>query len=381
MTWGRRVNGRSRAATLLLGVVLAGCGSPSGPPSPIVAPASTASPGAAAPASLSTPAPTATPTDGLSATPNPTPVETPTGTPAASGATGEIAFTATRDDVEGVYVEDVSSGMTTRLADGASPAWSPDGTRIAFSRPPGSGPDTAFTLWTMNSDGSDPRALGEGLGPSWSPDGTRIAFSMSPIDLGDLWVMNADGSGRRKLAGGSQRDWSPDGTRIASVAEAPGGGQPQLLVEHADGSGVTHLAAGELPAWSPDGTRIAFVSWGEQPAIQVVDPATGTVSTVAALDTDAHALAWSADGTRLSFVTLGGDLRVVSARGGEIETAATGLSFDAARSPDGDWFAFTVRDPESPTSDIYLARADGSDRRQLTTSGTAFGPAWRPPQG
>jgi TolB protein len=157
-----------------------------------------------------------------------------------------------------------------------------------------------------------------------------------------------------------------------------GGGSGHLVVARVDGSGTTRLGMGLSPAWSPDGTRIAFVSWSEQPAIQVVDPATGTVSTIAQLETEAHALAWSPDGTRLSFITPGGDLLVVSAQGGEVTTAATGLSFDAARSPDGKWFAFTVTDPESPTSDIYLSGADGSDRRQLTTWGTASGPAWRP---
>jgi len=355
------MNAKRRGASLLLGILLAACSSVSIPPSPTLAPEITASPSTAAP----TTAPTAT----SPATPTPT----LTATPAAAG--GEIAFTATVGGVEGVYVIDVASGATTRLADGRGPAWSPDGTRIAFGR---FSNDEGFALWVMNADGSGPRSLGSGLGPVWSPEGTRIAFSTSPIDLGDLWVINADGSGRKKLDGGLGRTWSPDGTRIASVMEDYGGGSGHLVVARVDGSGTTRLGMGLSPAWSPDGTRIAFVSWSEQPGIQVVDPATGTLSTIALPGTEVHVLAWSPDGTRLSFITAGGDLRVVSAAGGEVTTAATGLSFDAARSPDGNWFAFTVADPESPTSDIYLSRADGSDRRQLTTSGTAFGPVWRP---
>jgi len=360
------MNAKRHPASLLLGVVLVACTGTSSPPSPTLAPAISAGPVTAAPTSDSPATPTETPTSTPAAVPSPTPPPT--------AATGEIAFTDTVDGVEGVYVADVASGTTTRLADGGGPAWSPDGTRIAFGRASSDG----WFLWVMNADGSAVRSLGVGLGPVWSPDGTRIAFSTSPIDLGDLWVMNADGSGRKKLEGGLQRDWSPDGTRIASVTDAPGGGEPHLVVARADGSGVTRLAVGQFPAWSPDGTRIAFVSWSEQPAIQGVDPLSGRISTIAQLETDARALAWSPDGSRLSFITPGGDLRVVSALGGEVTTAASGLSFDAARSPDGNWFVFTVTDPESPTSDIYLARADGSDRLQLTTSGSASGPAWRP---
>ncbi len=357
------MNAKRQAAALLLGLVLAGCAGASSQPAPTVAPAVSVSPATSAPTSIATDAPTEAPT------------ETPALTAMPAAANGEIAFTVTVDGVDGVYVTDVASGTTTRLADGRGPAWSPDGARIAFGR---ASNDGGFTLWLMNADGSGARSLGSGLDPYWSPDGTRIAFSTSPVDLGDLWVMNADGSGRKRLDGGLGGAWSPDGTRIASATDTPGGGVPHLVVARVDGSSVTRLATGQLPAWSPDGTRIAFVGWSEQPAIQVVDPATGTISTVATLETDAHALAWSADGTRLSFITAGGDLRVVPAQGGEVTTAATGLSPDAVRSPDGDWFAFTVAVPESTTSDIYLSGADGSDRRQLTTSGTASGPAWRP---
>lgn len=361
------MNAKRQAASLLLGIALAGCAGTSSPPSLPLAPAISASPATSAPTSIATDAPTEAPIE--------TPTEPPGSTSTSTVATGEIAFTATVDGVEGVYVTNVASGTTTRLADGRGPAWSPDGTRIAFGR---ASNDGGFTLWLMNADGTGMRSLGSGLDPYWSPDGSRIAFSTSPVDLGDLWVMNADGSGRKQLDGGLGGEWSPDGTRIASATDAPGGGVPHLVVARVDGSGVTRLATGQLPAWSPDGTRIAFVGWSEQPAIQVVDPATGTISTVATLETDAHALAWSADGTRLSLITAGGDLRVVSVQGGEVTTAATGLSPDAVRSPEGDWFAFTVAVPESTTSDIYLSRADGSDRRQLTTSGTASGPAWRP---
>ncbi len=364
------MNAKRDAACLLLGIVLAGCAGASSPPSPALAPTIAASPATDAPTSSATDAPTEAPTE--------TPTEAPGSTPTPTVARGEIAFTATVDGVEGVYVTNVASAMTTRLADGRAPAWSPDGTRIAFGRVSSDG---SFTLWLMNADGSGVRSLGSGLDPYWSPDGTRIAFSTSPVDLGDLWVMNADGSGRKRLDGGLGGAWSPDGTRIASARDAPGGGVPNLVVARVDGSGTTRLGSGQLPAWSPDGTRIAFVSWSEQPAIQVVDPATGTISTVTTLETDAHALAWSADGTQLSFITAGGDLQVVSARGGAVTTSASGLSPDAVRSPDGDWFAFTVAVPESTTSDVFLSRADGSDRQQLTTSGAASGPAWRPTPG
>jgi len=361
------MNAKRHAACLLLGIALAGCAGASSPPSPALAPAIPASPATDVPTLIVTDAPTEVPIQ--------TPTEAPGSTSTPTVASGEIAFTATVDGVEGVYDTNVASGMTTRLADGRAPAWSPDGTRIAFGR---ISSDGGFTLWLMNADGSGVHSLGSGLDPYWSPDGTRIAFSTSPVDLGDLWIMNADGNGRKRLEGGLGGVWSPDGTRIASATDAPGGGVPHLVVARADGSGTTRLGSGQLPAWSPDGARIAFVSWSAQPAIGVIDPTTGTISTVATLETDAHALAWSADGMRLSFITAGGDLRVVSAQGGEVTTAATGLSPDAVRSPDGDWFAFTVAVPESTTSDVFLSRADGSDRQQLTTSGAASGPAWRP---
>jgi Tol biopolymer transport system component len=59
------------------------------------------------------------------------------------------------------------------------PAWSPDGTRIAFM----GGPDgpTEYDIWVMNADGSNPVQLTDSPGPdwwpAWSPDGTRIAFA------------------------------------------------------------------------------------------------------------------------------------------------------------------------------------------------------------
>ena len=58
--------------------------------------------------------------------------------------------------------------------------------------------------------------LGPGASPSWSPDGSRLAFVS-----GGIGVMNADGSGRRQLHVGNDRKpvWSPDGTRLAFMSE------------------------------------------------------------------------------------------------------------------------------------------------------------------
>jgi len=93
----------------------------------------------------------------------------------------------------------------------SAPAWSPDGSRIAFE----SDMDGDSEIYVMNADGTDVRQLTNNTdhdeGPAWSPDGTRIAFTRGPNDVnGDIWVMNADGSDQIQLTDSPARDESPD---------------------------------------------------------------------------------------------------------------------------------------------------------------------------
>jgi Tol biopolymer transport system component len=97
--------------------------------------------------------------------------------------------------------------------------------------------------------------------PAWSPDGRKIAF----VSNSEIYVMNADGSEQRTLTQrGAQPLWSPDGRKIAFVSVRDGK-YDEVHVMNADGSGkrnLTHNPAPDgAPAWSPDGRRIAFQSW------------------------------------------------------------------------------------------------------------------------
>lgn len=106
----------------------------------------------------------------------------------------------------------------------------------------------------MNADGSRKTALLDGpepdSSPAWSRDGSRIAF----VRAGDIAVMNADGTGVRVLTRGMPEDsnprWSPDGSRILFSRE-PG----QVLVMDADGGDLARVpidgeAAGA--SWEPE---------------------------------------------------------------------------------------------------------------------------------
>ena len=96
------------------------------------------------------------------------------------------------------------------------PAWSPDGTQIAFA----SDRDGDFEIYVMSADGTNPIQLTHNLweidaGPSWSPDGKKIAFSSySHVLRADIYVMNADGSNVVNLTQNQDRDefmasWHP----------------------------------------------------------------------------------------------------------------------------------------------------------------------------
>ena len=123
----------------------------------------------------------------------------------------------------------------------------------------------------MNADGTNTLALTTTTktyedSPAWSPDGATIAFTRFTGTQADIWVMNADGSSAKRLTSGAALDvlpsWSPDAKRIVFERfDAGGVGDADLFVMNADGTHITRLtkqAHAGNPDWSPDGTKIAF---------------------------------------------------------------------------------------------------------------------------
>lgn len=73
-------------------------------------------------------------------------------------------------------------------------------------------------IFIIDPPNSKPRRLVEGISPAWSPDGERIAYgTRDGRNYGQIYVMNADGSARRQLTkvknGACFPDWSPDGEK------------------------------------------------------------------------------------------------------------------------------------------------------------------------
>jgi TolB protein len=100
-----------------------------------------------------------------------------------------------------------------------TPAWSPDGSRIAFTRNTQSGPHIVI----INANGTGtPKDLGPGVKPNWSPNGSKIVFAVpggpnGPTG-GPVTVMNANGSNRKTLnANGTAPAYSPDGREITYI--------------------------------------------------------------------------------------------------------------------------------------------------------------------
>jgi Tol biopolymer transport system component len=153
----------------------------------------------------------------------------------------------------------------------AHPDWSPEAGRIVFTRYIVEGREAASPkIWAVDPDGSNLVQLTRGprpdFLPAWSPDGTKIAFTREFRGSAEIFLMNADGSGvtqvtHDRAAHEQHPAWSPDGTRIAYRSAARR--SQDLFVMNADGSEPMRLTSGPFeasdPAWSPDGEQLAFI--------------------------------------------------------------------------------------------------------------------------
>jgi WD40 repeat protein len=148
-----------------------------------------------------------------------------------SSAAGRIVFSTDRDANYEVYIEDINATVSRRVTNSAGqddqPSLSPDGSTIAFvsnrsgtprlwSVPAPALDATTFDVPTAISTGSD-TAIPEGA-PAWSPDGTTLAFSSARTGTSQIFTMPAVGGAAvqvtNEVAGAFDPAWSADGTTV-----------------------------------------------------------------------------------------------------------------------------------------------------------------------
>lgn len=253
-----------------------------------------------------------------------------------------------------IHLSNADGTGKTALVAGNSPAWSPDGQKIAFDRD--------GRIRVISVDGQGEIELGPGYSPSWSPDGLQIAFSRDGIR-----VMNVDGSGERLLvAPGFRKDtydpwdmgvamprWSPAGGpaggRIAFVHLGEGDWEPQqIYIVDMDGSRPRTLSGTPLfrnaesdPSWSPDGSRVVF--WSYWYGITTVDANDGSRRAIPAeMPGVAYSAqpAWSPDEKLLTY-TRDQSVWIVATQGGTARLLVP-RAFHASWSPVANRIAFVA---------------------------------------
>ena len=261
-------------------------------------------------------------------------------------------------------------------------------------------PDGSHDLFASNVDGTDqirltntPPPYNESM-PDWSPDGTRIVFTKFTSNGewntdADIWIMNADGTNQQRIfsAGYTFRAvWSPDGESIMVPGAGPDGGTGAFVAP--DGSNVrsSALPYGDL---SPNGTLLAYDS---------IKNGKGNVMVAASDGTDARDLLpdpaydeyprWSPSGDCIALSVFGLEggtgLFVTDADGRSprrVVSTPGGASM-ATWSPDGSTIAYDHMEWETDRwiPHLVVVGADGSNPREVPGTAGAWAPDWSPAQ-
>ena len=231
-----------------------------------------------------------------------------------------------------------------------TPRWSPDTSRIAFTcYATGSGGPASPQVCMYSVDAgkvvSFPRYKGTNSAPAWSPDGSQIVFSSSMGGNPELYSANANGGGLKRLtfANGASTSpsWNPKtGQSIAFVSDRTG--VPKLYLMNSDGTNAQNLDLPDKgylidPSWAPNGQLLAF-SWRRPSGnydLDIMDVATRQIIEL---------------------------------------TRDAGRNERPSFAPDGRHIVF--ESTRSGTRQIWTMLADGTQARQLTTSGHNESPNW-----
>ncbi|MDX1393327.1 MAG: prolyl oligopeptidase family serine peptidase [Gemmatimonadota bacterium] len=321
-----------------------------------------------------------------------------------------LAVSGQGPDGGGIYAQPADGSAPTLWVRGGGQTWSPSGDRLAFT--------SGGALSVVDRGSTEPRVVAEGLAgtraPAWSPDGSTIAFYSTESGFQDIWLVAADGSTepRRLTESAAEADdsrftpaWSPDGRWIAYVSnEADWWHDDVWIVRTADGRRFkvsSRLMASSSPVWSPTRPQLVLMGtakdeyWYEDLSyLYLVELDLGgdrpRVVREAPIDMQVWASDfimrfdpfWSGDGDRVFFPYQergAFDLWVVPAVGG-VATRVTnvgGVWSSLHATPDGSRAVFS-RDAPLEGREAWIVDASGGPARRVTSFSPRFADLQRP---
>jgi Tol biopolymer transport system component len=198
------------------------------------------------------------------------------------GGTGQLVFASSLPGLPQLFLSNADGTALTQLTNmengACQPSWSPDGSQLVFISPCQRRAEFFETiyressLYLINADGTGLKNLttvpGSDFDPAWSPDGTRVAFTSVRDGYKQIYALDMNSLAITRLTNtsadieSSQPAWSPDGNLIIYTVRRVGAYQVWAMTDTGQ-ENVQLVRSGQalwdfLPAWSPDGKTIFF---------------------------------------------------------------------------------------------------------------------------